>query len=96
MTVFICKLVVKDGKEDEFEKLQSELSTLSHENEPDTLIYDVIKHKEQARTYVVYGRFKDETAFEFHQSTEFHDRLVPPILDCLAEEIDLQFFDWIA
>lgn len=96
MSVFIAKLVVKEGKGGEFEKLQEELSELTHENEPDTLVYDVIKHREEPQTYVVYGRFKDEAAFDHHMQTEFHDRLVPPILECLAEEMELQFYDWIA
>lgn len=96
MSTFIAKLVVKDGREGEFEKLQQELSNLAHEKEPDTLVYDVIKHTEQARTYVVYARFKDEAAFEYHQATDFHERLVPLIMDCLAGEMELEFFDWVA
>jgi len=91
---FIAKLVVKEGREAEFERLQEELSELTHAAEPDTHIYDVIKQRDAARAYVVYARFKDDAAFEAHQKTDFHDRLVPPILDCLAVPMDLQFFDW--
>jgi hypothetical protein len=46
----------------------------------------------------VYARFKDAAAFEYHQKTPFHDRLVPPILDCLeggAAGMDLHFYDWV-
>ncbi len=96
MTAFIAKLVVAEGKAKDFEKLQQELAALTHESEPETLVYDVIRHRDKPQTYVVYGRFKNEAAFEYHQQTAFHDRLVPPILECLAEEMDLQFFDWIA
>lgn len=96
MSLFIAKLIVKKGKESEFEKLQKELSELTHEHEPDCIVYDVIRHKDEPQTYVVYARFKDEEAFEKHQQTDFHDRLVPPILDCLEEEMDLHFYDWIA
>ncbi len=93
-TTFIATLKVKAGMEAEFEKLQQELSTLTHQHEPDTLVYDVIKHRELPRTYVVYARFKDDKAFQFHQTTAFHDRLVPPILACVDGAMDLQFFDW--
>ncbi len=93
-TTFIATLKVKAGKEAEFEQLQDELSRLTHEQEPATLVYDVIKHRELPRTYVVYGRFKDEQAFQAHQTTPFHDRLVPPILACVDGEMDLQFYDW--
>jgi quinol monooxygenase YgiN len=94
MTCFIATLVVKPGMEQEFERLQQELSKLTHEQEPDTLVYDVLKQRDTAATYVVYGRFRDEAAFQAHQQTAFHDRLVPPILACLAQDMDLKFLDW--
>jgi len=95
MTCFIATLVVKPGREKEFERLQQELSTLTHEQEPDTCVYDVIRHREKAGTYVVYARFKDEAAFQYHQTTPFHERLVPPIVDCLARPFEIEFFDWV-
>ena len=95
MMSFIATLVVKPGKAADFERLQRELKELTHANEPDTHVYDVIRHREQANTYVVYASFKDQAAFDHHMQTDFHDRLVPPILDCLAEEMDLQFYDGI-
>lgn len=93
-TTFIATLVVKAGREAEFERLQKELSEFTHQTEPDTLVYDVIKHRQRPRTYVVYGRFKDEQSFQVHQASPPHDRLVPPILDCVEGEMDLQLFDW--
>ena len=96
MHTFIAKLVVAEGKEAEFERLQTELSELTHSQEPGCLIYDVIRNKEQPRSYIVYARFKDEEAFNTHMNIDFHERLVPPVLECLAEEMDLQFYDWIA
>lgn len=95
-TAFIAKLVVKAGKEAEFERLQSELSRLTHAGEPDALVYDVIKHRTEPSTYVVYARFRSDEAFQAHMKVDFHDRLVPPILACLSREMDLQFFDWVA
>ncbi len=95
-TTFIAKLVVQPGKEAEFERLQTELCRLTHEEEPDVLVYDVIKHRTEPSTYVVYARFRDDAAFQAHMKVGFHDRLVPPILACLAREMDLQFFDWVA
>ncbi len=94
--VFIATLNVAAGREEDFERLQTELSEISHEEEPGLLVYDVIRHTENRNQYVVYARFKDQAAFEFHQEADFHHRLVPPILDCVEGEMDLQFFDWIA
>lgn len=96
MTVFIATLRIKPGQEAEFERLQRELSELTHATEPDTKVYDIVRSREQPDTYVVYARFKHEAAFQLHQGTEFHDRLVPPILATVAGEMDLKFYDFIA
>jgi quinol monooxygenase YgiN len=95
MVVFIATLQVAEGKESDFERLQTELSEISHAREPGLLVYDVIRHAEKKGTYVVYARFIDKEAFEFHQDADFHHRLVPPILECVEGEMDLQFFDWV-
>jgi quinol monooxygenase YgiN len=93
-TTFIATLVIKPGQEGEFERLQRELSELSHREEPDLVVYDVIKHRTKPRTYVVYGRWNSEAAFQAHMSSPSHHRLVPPILACVEGEMDLQMFDW--
>ena len=96
MTAFIATLTVKDDQAQEFEKLQAELSRLSHDNEPDLFVYDVIRHREKPNTYVVYARFKDEDAFNHHLQIDFHDRLVPPIIETLSGDMQLEFFDHVA
>jgi quinol monooxygenase YgiN len=98
MKIFFATLKVKPGKERDFERLQQELSKLTHESEPETIVYDVIRHADKPGIYAVYARFKDEAAFAYHQSTPFHDRLVPPILDCLdggAAGMDLAFYSFV-
>ncbi len=95
MVVFIATLQVAEGKEADFERLQTELSEISHAREPGLVVYDVIRHAEKKGTYVVYARFRDQAAFEFHQEADFHHRLVPPILECVEGEMDLQFFEWV-
>jgi quinol monooxygenase YgiN len=95
-TTFVARLVVRPGQEARLEALQRELSELTHATEPGTVVYDVIKHRTEPSTYVVYGRFKDEAAFQLHMNADSHARLVPDILASLASDMDLQFFDWIA
>ena len=94
--VFIATLNVAAGREADFERLQAELSEISHREEDGLLVYDVIRHQQEPGRYVVYARFADQAAFEFHQEADFHHRLVPPILDCVEGEMDLQFFGHIA
>jgi len=96
MIVFIATLNVAAGKEADFESLQTELSKISHSEEPGLVVYDVIRHADITGRYVVYARFRDQQAFDEHQEAAYHQRLVPPILDCVEGEMDLQFFDWVA
>ena len=96
MSVFIATLRIKPGQEAEFERLQRELSELTHANEPDTFVYDIVRSRDAPDTYVVYARFKDDAAFQHHQATPFHDRLVPPILATVAGEMDLKFYEFVA
>jgi len=92
---FIAKLVIKPEKVAEFENIQKKRSASTHDTEPDTLVYDFIKHREHENTYVVYSRYKDEAAFQTHMDAPSHEELVPPILEALAEEMDLQFYDLV-
>jgi hypothetical protein len=39
----------------------------------------------------VVATFRDEAAFDHHMTIDFHDRLVPPILACLAQDMELSF-----
>jgi len=95
MVAFIATLRIKAGREAEFERLQTELSNIAHAREPGLIVYDVIRHATDQPTYAVYARFRDQAAFEYHQAADFHERLVPPILDCVEGEMDLQFYDWV-
>ena len=53
MTCFIATLRIKKGREAEFERLQRELSELTHAQEPDTHVYDIIRHRTDRAVYVV-------------------------------------------
>lgn len=96
MVTFIATLNVASGREAEFERLQTELSEISHREEEGLVVYDVIRKQETPRTYVVYARFEDQAAFDLHQEADYHQRLVPPILACVEGEMDLQFYDWVS
>jgi len=96
MVTFIATLNVAAGREEEFERLQTELSEISHSEEEGLVVYDVIRHKEKPRVYVVYARFEDQAAFDLHQNADYHERMVPPILACVEGEMDLQFYDWVS
>lgn len=96
MIAFIAVLKVAEDKVEQFEQAQTELSKLTHDHEPDTIVYDLLKKQDSPLEYVCYARFTNQAAFDHHMQTEFHDRLVPPILEALSEEMELTFFDHVA
>jgi quinol monooxygenase YgiN len=53
----------------------------------------LFKSDDEANTYFCFATFKSEAAFDHHMGIDFHDRLVPPILDCLAQEMELSFHE---
>ena len=89
---FIAKLVVKPERREEFIRLQTELKTLVHAQEPDAWVYELLQSEEDSNSFYCVATFKDAAAFEHHMSIDFHDRLVPPILDCLAADMELGFY----
>ncbi len=95
MTAFVATLKVKPEKRTTFENLQTELRELTHKHEPETPVYELIRSRDDENTYLCIATFTNEDAFQFHQDTDFHTRLVPGIIDCLADEMDLKFYDII-
>lgn len=89
---FIAKLVVKPERRDEFVRLQTELKSLVQEQEPDARVYELLQSDEDLNTFYCVATFKDQAAFDHHMGIDFHDRLVPPILDCLARDMELGFY----
>ncbi len=93
--VFIALLKVKQDMVKQFEEAQRELAQLTHDNEPDAIVYELIRQTDDPLSYVCYARFTDQAAFDHHMQTEFHDRLVPPILASLADEMQLTFYEHV-
>lgn len=89
MTAFIAKLVVKPESAKELEDLQIELRELTHAQEPDCYVYELFRSVNDSNIYYCIASFKDQTAFDHHMTIDFHDRLVPPILECLGSDMEL-------
>ena len=89
---FVAYLRVKPGRGDELIALQTELKGLVFAQEPDALVYELMQSDSDPELFAVAATFKDDAAFDAHMKIDFHDRLVPPILDCLAEDMKLEFY----
>ncbi|MBB4632393.1 putative quinol monooxygenase [Sphingosinicella soli] len=89
---FIAQLRTKPEKRDELIRLQVEMKQLVHAQEPDALVYELFQSDEDPDLFVCVATFRDDAAFDHHMQIDFHDRLVPPIFDCLAEDMTIQFY----
>ena len=89
---FIARLKVKPEKREEFIACQTELKRLVHAEEPDAWVYEVLQSDDDPDLFFCVATFKDEAAFDHHMHIDFHERLVPPIVACLAEDMDLKFY----
>ena len=89
---FIAKLRTKPEKRDELIALQIELKKLVHDKEPDALVYELFQSEDDPDLFQCVATFRDDAAFDHHMQIDFHDRLVPPILDCLAEDMVVEVY----
>ena len=89
---FVARLRARPEKRAELIALQTELKSLVFVHEPDALVYEFIQSDEDPDLFLCVATFRDDAAFETHMAIDFHERLVPPVLDCLAEEMQLDFY----
>lgn len=89
---FIATLRTKPEKRADFIALQTELKQLVHAQEPDAWVYELLQSEDDPDLFYCIATFRDEAAFDHHMHIDFHDRLVPPVLECLAQDMELAFF----
>lgn len=89
---FIAELRTRPEKRDELIRLQAELKSLVFSEEPDALVYELMQSDEDPNLFQIVATFRDDAAFDHHMHIDFHDRLVPPILECLDGEMKLAFY----
>jgi quinol monooxygenase YgiN len=93
---FIAKLWAKPERLAAFERLLQELQREVRETLPGTLVYEILKSDEDPSHVVFVACFADEAAYQRHMNSPAHDRLVPPLLDCLAVPMEIAFFTTLA
>lgn len=89
---FIAQLRTTPEKRGDMIALQSQLKQLVFEHEPDALVYELLQSESDLDLFQVVATFRNEAAYEKHMHIDFHDRLVPGILACVAEDMKLEFY----
>ena len=68
MFTVLAELKVREGKVDEAKAAFRELMKTVKSTEPGTVVYTFHQRKDDPRTFVVYERYQDESAFQAHMA----------------------------
>jgi quinol monooxygenase YgiN len=85
-------ILVKEGHEQEFETLFREMRDAIREGEPDCLYYSLLKSRTKARAYIVEEQYRDQAAFDAHQSSAY-GKIYFPKIRAILESIQVEYFD---
>jgi quinol monooxygenase YgiN len=85
-------ILVKEGHEQEFETLFRELRAAIQEGEANCLYYSLLKSRANPRAYIVEEQYRDQAAFDRHQSSAYGKTYFPKIRAVL-DRIDVEYFD---
>ena len=85
-------IVVKEGHEQEFEALFWEMRARIRDGEPDCLYYSLLKSRTNPRAYIVEEQYRDQAAFDAHQSSPY-GKIYFPKIRAILENIEVEYFD---
>ena len=81
-------VVVNEGQEEMFLKLFRALKSEMAKHEPGCVYYDLYRSRKAPRTYVVTERYRDETAFQEHQTSTYGPPLFQQMRAIIAIEVE--------
>jgi quinol monooxygenase YgiN len=85
-------ILVKPGREREFETLFGELRAAMRDQEPGCLLYSLLKSRTDPRAYIVHEQYRDAAALETHESSP-HGKIYFPKIRAILESITVEYFD---
>jgi quinol monooxygenase YgiN len=81
-------VVVNEGQEETFLELFRSLKSEMTNHEPGNVYYDLYRSRKAARTYVVMERYRDEAAFQLHQTSVYGQSLFQQMRAIIAIEVE--------
>jgi quinol monooxygenase YgiN len=85
---------VEVGYEAEFERLFEELSEIMRAQEPDCIVYSLLKSRTKAGAYIVHEQYRNQAALDAHQKTP-HGSVYFPKMRATIETISVEYFDGV-
>jgi quinol monooxygenase YgiN len=84
-------IVVNEGQEATFLELFRTLKSEMAKHEPGNVYYDLYRSRKAPRTYVVTERYRDEAAFQSHQTSAYGPPLFKQMRAIIA--IEVEYYD---
>jgi quinol monooxygenase YgiN len=84
-------VVVNEGHEETFLELFRTLRAEMTKHETGNVYYDLYRSRKAARTYVVTERYRDEAAFQSHQTSAYGPPLFKQMREIIA--IEVEYYD---
>ena len=91
MATILAHLVIREGKEAEFESIAATLHEASHADEASLRAYGYWRAA-APRTYYTLLAFDDYLAFLAHQTSDHHENAAPHLRECI-ESMSLEWVD---
>jgi quinol monooxygenase YgiN len=87
----IKHVVVNEGQEETFLKLFRTLKAEMTKHEPGNVYYDLYRSRQAPRAYVVTERYRDEVAFQAHQTSAYGKPLFQQMRAIIR--IEVEYYD---
>ena len=87
----IKHVVVHEGQEETFLELFRSLKSEMTRHEPGNVYYDLYRSRKAPRTFVVTERYRDEAAFQAHQTSPYGKLLFQRMRAIIA--IEVEYYD---
>ena len=84
-------VLVNEGQEETFLDLFRTLKSEMTRHEPGNVYYDLYRSRKAPRTYVVTERYRDEAAFNSHQTSAYGAQLFKQMRAIIA--VDVEYYD---
>jgi quinol monooxygenase YgiN len=95
MIVFAATLTAKSGKEQSLQDALVEMVSKVQEEEG-TLIYTLLRSKEDPKQFTVYEKYKNQAALDHHDTTTHMNKFRAKLDSLLGDAIKIDHFEEIA
>ena len=84
-------VVVNEGEEEAFLALFRTLKAEMAKHEPGNVYYDLYRSRKAARTYLITERYRDDAAFQAHQTSAYGKPLFQQMRAIIT--IEVEYYD---